>query len=164
MATAKLSSIATASAPANSDTFIGVQGGTTDVQYTGTQINAMVLAAIQTTGTWTPIDSSGAALTFTSVNAGYTKIGNMVFAYASLAYPSTASGATALIGGLPFAVPNQTYARQGFVTVSTVAGGLDILPVANSTTISPRTLSAATVTNATLSTASLTFIAIYPVA
>jgi hypothetical protein len=31
---------------------------------------------------WTPADNSGATLTFTGVSANYTKIGNMVFAYA----------------------------------------------------------------------------------
>jgi hypothetical protein len=55
-------------------------------------------------GTWTPIDSSGASLTFTNTsnNAYYTKIGDMVYASFRLTYPSTANGSTAIVGGLPF--------------------------------------------------------------
>jgi hypothetical protein len=46
---------------------------------------------------WTPTDQSGAALTFTSVSANTTKIGNIVYAYGTLTYPVTASGACAKI-------------------------------------------------------------------
>ena len=53
-------------------------------------------------GTWTPVDSSGAGLTLTISAARYTKIGRTVFVQARITYPSTASTATVLIGGLPF--------------------------------------------------------------
>jgi hypothetical protein len=53
-------------------------------------------------GTWTPADASGAGLSFTSVDARYTKIGNLVTVYVVLTYPVTASGSQAKISGLPF--------------------------------------------------------------
>jgi hypothetical protein len=53
-------------------------------------------------GTWTPIDSSGAGLTFTSTTGSYTKIGNLCYVSGSLTFPSTANASSAIIGGLPF--------------------------------------------------------------
>lgn len=54
-------------------------------------------------GTWTPVDSSGAGLSFTVLTTStYTKIGNFVCAFCAVTYPSTASGLQATIGGLPF--------------------------------------------------------------
>lgn len=131
-------------------------------QNLGPPTSALSNATYTVAGAWTPTDASGASLTFTGVSASYTQIGNMVFAYASLTYPSTANGSNALISGLPITVPNQEYARQCSVTASTAAGGSDMVPVANSTQISPRTLAGANVTNATLSTVTLKFICVYP--
>lgn len=127
------------------------------VAFTGAATATYVAA-----GTWTPTDASGAALVFTSVSASFTQIGNMVFAYASFSYPATADASQALIGGLPVTVPNQQYARQCSVTGSSIAGGMDIVPNANSTQISPRTLAGANITNVTLSLAALKIICIYP--
>jgi hypothetical protein len=42
-------------------------------------------------GTWTPVDRSGAALTFTAVSGTYTRIGRTVVAQCTLTYPSTAN-------------------------------------------------------------------------
>lgn len=53
-------------------------------------------------GTWTPIDSSGASLSFTTVTARYVKVGKQVLAGFRLTYPVTANGAANVIGGLPF--------------------------------------------------------------
>jgi hypothetical protein len=55
-------------------------------------------------GTWTPVDGSGAGLSFsnTSGNCFYTKVGRTVTVTFRLTYPSTASGAQAVVGGLPF--------------------------------------------------------------
>lgn len=53
-------------------------------------------------GTWTPIDSSGAGLTFTTAKGTYTRIGRMVFAGFEVQYPVTVDVSTAKIGGLPF--------------------------------------------------------------
>jgi hypothetical protein len=71
------------------------------------------------TGTWTPSDQSGAALSFTGVNARYTKVGNLVCIYGGFTYPSTASGAVAIVGGLPTTVPNQAYASDLMFTIYT---------------------------------------------
>jgi hypothetical protein len=55
-------------------------------------------------GTWTPIDTSGATLTFTSPLGSYTRIGRMVYAQMIVIYPATANANAARIGGLPFTV------------------------------------------------------------
>lgn len=114
---------------------------------------------------WTPTDASGAALTFTGVSAHWTQMGNMVFAYAQLTYPSTASGANALIGGLPVAVANLTDARQCSLTVSTVAlaNFSFIAPVQNTTTIAFfAALAGSQTTNLQLSGGVIRFLCIYP--
>lgn len=54
------------------------------------------------TGTWTPVDNSGAGLTLSVTSASYTKIGNVVFISAFVTYPSTSNTNAANIGGLPF--------------------------------------------------------------
>ena len=59
-------------------------------------------------GTWTPIDSSGAGLTFTDNTGTYVKIGSLCYITGYLSFPSTASGANAIIGGLPFAASGPT--------------------------------------------------------
>lgn len=53
-------------------------------------------------GTWTPIDSSGASLTFTVSEGRYVKIGQLVVLEGVVTYPVTANGSTAKVGGLPF--------------------------------------------------------------
>lgn len=122
-----------------------------------------VAPIVQTIGTWTPTDASGAGLTLTEHNGGYTQIGNMVHAYAEITYPSTASGSNALIGGLPVTVANSTYARQCFVTSNGSAQNISLIPQVNSTQMSIATLpGAVSVTNLTLSTVQLRFECIYP--
>jgi len=59
-------------------------------------------------GTWTPIDSSGAGLVFTSASGTYTKIGKLCYITGALTFPATASVSTATIGGLPFSVSGGT--------------------------------------------------------
>ena len=55
-------------------------------------------------GTWTPTDGSGAGLsfTYTAAQMRYTRMGRVVMIQGQITYPATASGSTALIGGLPF--------------------------------------------------------------
>lgn len=67
-------------------------------------------------GTWTPTDASGAALSLSSVSAVYAKIGKLVVATARFTYPVTANGANAKIGGLPFTSANVDGARSGLVS------------------------------------------------
>lgn len=119
----------------------------------------------QTIGSWTPIDSSGAGLTFTSVSSGYTKLGNMVFAYASLTYPTTVDATSAVIGGLPTTVANAVYARQCFISASTlsVATVSYIVAIQNTTTIAPFSAGASTQsTNSQMSGGTIRFECIYP--
>jgi hypothetical protein len=51
---------------------------------------------------WTPADESGASLSLTVTDATYVKIGRIVVAMFALTYPTTASGVTAIVGGLPY--------------------------------------------------------------
>lgn len=82
-------------------------------------VNAAIISAEAYTdsffevGTWTPVDNSGASLALFNVSGGYTKIGNMVFAYFRVDYPTTSDTNGAQISGLPYNTANQQYARQG---------------------------------------------------
>ena len=61
-------------------------------------------------GTWTPVDASGASLSFTAgATANYMKIGRLVLFNFYVTYPSTSNTATASIGGLPYAVTSSGY-------------------------------------------------------
>ncbi len=136
----------------------------------GTGVATALAAATNATGgaalttvaptTWTPTDQSGASLSFTSVSAQYVQIGNLVFAYGTLTYPSTADGTAAKIS-LPVAVPNQAYATvtstAGIVTIS----GDFLKTVINSSTATFQTAAGATL-NSTLSLKVVTFMLIYP--
>lgn len=84
-------------------------------------------------GTWTPVDLSGAGLTFNNVNAGYTKIGRMVYAYCRVGYPATASVLSAAVGGLPFTIQNAQSARQANITYSSQAIATFLFPIPNNT-------------------------------
>ena len=57
-------------------------------------------------GTWTPIDSSGASLSFSAAGGFYTKVGRAVTCFFYVTFPSTASTAATAIGGLPFTTGN----------------------------------------------------------
>lgn len=134
------------------DVSLGASGGTTIGSIGGASV---------TPGAWTPADASGAALAFTGVSAGYTQIGNMVFAYATLTYPSTADGSNASISGLPFPVPNKAYAA-----IAAIVEGITLTvlkAVQNSSVAAFLTQAGVAQINSTLSTKTLTFILIYPV-
>ena len=58
-------------------------------------------------GTWTPVDASGAGITFTTATGYYTRIGQVVTGSFRVTYASgSVSAAQAAIGGLPFTVKN----------------------------------------------------------
>lgn len=57
-------------------------------------------------GSWTPIDSSGASLTFSGASGSYVKIGLLVFLRGQFTYPVTANGTANVMGGLPFTAEN----------------------------------------------------------
>lgn len=53
-------------------------------------------------GFWVPVDRSGAGLTLTYGSCYYIKVGRLVHFYATVTYPSNASGNGVFVGGLPF--------------------------------------------------------------
>jgi hypothetical protein len=103
-------------------------------------------------GTWTPIDSSGAGLTFASPSGKYTKIGRQVTAWAALTYPSTADGSNSAIGGLPFTIFNSAADRGGGMIGYKADSTLTtILGEENTTFVAPRSNDGSRISNATLS-------------
>lgn len=130
----------------------------TSINFGGSTFSDYVTAA------WTPIDSSGASLTFTNVSARYTRIGNQVFASASLTYPTTVSGSNAVIGGLPLTVSNNNY---GYTPMPLASGtgtiGSLVQALKNTTTMQIITGNGGAVTNAVLTGATLYFMMIYNV-
>lgn len=129
--------------------------------------NAMSLVAIGgnsiTPASWTPSDGSGASLTFTAVSANYTRLGNLVFAYGTVTYPSTANGSQATIAGLPFTVANHSYALSP-CAVFVFGGSIAVVLRAEQNTNTLKFWNAATgaaITNANLSLLGLSWMAIY---
>ena len=103
-------------------------GGTIVTSVTGTsgQITAtptsgavvVALAAGQiipaATTAWVPTDASGATLSLTINGAGYAVYGPVVYAWASITYPTTANTSQGQIGGLPFTIKNSAAAGGSF--------------------------------------------------
>lgn len=125
---------------------------------------ANILSAPQyVAGNWTPADNSGATLTFSAVASEYTQVGRLIFAAASLTYPTTANGNAASIAGLPIHAVNAQTARCPASVLT--SGATELLIVPNTNTSTASFLNAATgaaVTNANLSTLTLSFMLIYP--
>lgn len=103
-------------------------------------------------GTWTPVDASGAGLTFVAVSARYIKIGNMVRIWAYFFYPVQSDPTTAKIGGLPFTIGNFDANIGGVGGSSNNATfGRAYYLNKNATTAQPVTASMGPVTNANMS-------------
>ena len=117
-------------------------------------------------GTWTPIDSSGASLSFTIYGATYTRIGRLVTCNLAFKYPVTASVLTATIGGLPFT--SGSYGNgtiQGYIVATTaviVMRGVYNGPGVT-TFVFDKNNATATATNADLSNAVIYLTIIYQV-
>jgi len=113
-------------------------------------------------GTWTPIDSSGASLSFTGVSGSYTKVGRCVTAFAEVTYPSTASAASAIIGGLPFTSTGSGPGINGYIRYTTVATSV-ITFVSGGTSATTVSLlrPGVNTTNVSMSGGTLLFAAIY---
>lgn len=116
-------------------------------------------------GTWTPTDQSGASLSFSSATGTYTKIGRICIAGSFIVYPSTASGAGCLIGGLPFTVSGSGNApgRQGHVSYSNSAFNTWCIPSAGSTNFFLHTSAGVQTINSQMSTNATFCNEIYPV-
>ena len=121
------------------------------------------LSAYAPGGSWTPADGSGASLSFTGVSASYTLIGNMVFAYCQLTYPSTVSGSNAVISGLPFQVSNNNYATQGILSFSSTANANKAVAAGGTQTVKIYTTAGVQTTNVQLTGATINLLLIYPV-
>jgi hypothetical protein len=104
-------------------------------------------------GTWTPVDSSGAGLTFSSAGGTYTKIGRMYFWQATLVYPVTADGSNSSIGGLPAVIDagNNFSGRSGGIVSVTDSPALQLLQAEGTATVRPYKTGLVRATNADLS-------------
>lgn len=133
---------------------------------TATSINfgGSALSNYISAGSWTPVDASGASLTFTSVSASYTRIGNMVFAYCSLTYPATADATVAKIGGFPIAPANTAYGQQGSISYTNVTAATYAILAQGQTNASIYGSNGAALTNVALTTGLLYLMFIYPAA
>lgn len=76
---------------------------------------------------WTPIDGSGAGLTFTVASARYAKVGKLAIITFRLTYPATASGAAATVAGLPVISSSNFSGNQGTGACFTGLGTNSIL-------------------------------------
>ena len=116
-------------------------------------------------GTWTPVDESGASLSFTdtSNNCFYTKVGNVVTTCFAVTYPVTVSGSFARIGGLPFLSKSTTLGVQGgfFTEQSFSAGSTINLSSGSSSFIILTSGSVSIATNVNLSTKTLKGVVVY---
>ena len=125
-------------------------------------LNAIGSGAIplESDGTFIPIDSSGATLTFSASNGNYRKVGTTVLVWGSASYPSTASAVPAVIGGLPFTASNNSTA--GFPAISLFASGVTFGFVNKNATTFGLGNAGAAVNNVVLSTTTVYFSGIYP--
>lgn len=160
-------SVARASLPTFSTT-IGVGGAAASASGSGVTFPAAFSGSSNANtlddyeeGTWTPSDASGASLVFTSPSGYYTKIGDTCIAWGRTTYPVTASGLTALIGGLPFAAQDNNQPGGGFTRL-TDSGRNDTLSIGATTanlTLYNNALAAAS--NANYSGKRIDFIIVY---
>jgi hypothetical protein len=103
-------------------------------------------------GTWTPVDASGASLSFSGAAGTYVKIGLQVTAWGYFIYPSTANGNNSQIGGLPFTSASPAQTRGGgMIGYSSESTFARILGPSGATTVTPYTAGGARITNATFS-------------
>ncbi len=108
---------------------------------------------------WTPIDSSGAGLTFSPSEGTYQVVGNTLYFWCSVVYPTTANASASLIGGLPETLTSSSFssALAGASISQTNATLTAVLPIASSTTIQLHKSYGVRATNADLSGKTITF-------
>lgn len=122
--------------------------------------NRGLLVTTASRGSWTPIDSSGAGLTFTAAVGSYTRFPiGLVVAQCTVIYPATANGANATIGGLPYTLGSSNAVAACYCTDATATNALG----AATTTLVALIAAggAAARTNAQLSTDTIAFTLIY---
>jgi len=107
-------------------------------------------------GTWTPAE---ATISLASAVGHYTKVGNMVTAWAYMVWPVTANTANTVINGLPFTIANAEDNRSCFVTQCNAAlllsGTGSIMGIPASTQSQLFKADANRATNANMTTAEL---------
>lgn len=106
----------------------------------GTNTGDQDLTAITpVTGTFTPIDVSGATLTFTNASGRYSKIGTTVIANLNLIYPTTTDASLAKIGGLPFLADGEqwvTIPASGYsINVAKIFTGTNVITFINNNNV-----------------------------
>jgi hypothetical protein len=131
------------------------------VGYAYTWPAASGTVGITSTGTWTPIDASGASLTFTAVSGRYIQIGNVVIATAQLTYPSTSNASAAVIGGLPVTTGSTNEKMGGTIVKTTVATLAHCTTLTSNTTFGLYTTAGVGVLNSAMSLSVNTFQVIY---
>jgi hypothetical protein len=108
-------------------------------------------------GTWTAIDASGAGLVLTANNGVYVKNGQIVTVGVSISFPTTANGALAQIGGLPFPIKvgggNSWGAGIGYTTLGQTPC---VIGIENTTTFQTYTTSGGQIPNSSWSGRALT--------
>ena len=113
-------------------------------------------------GIWTPVDGSGASLTFTNNTGIYIRFGKLVWVSGRVDYPVTANGSAAVISGLPILVANVDAAASPFPVESAAAVALQAVTTKNTNKfafVQHRTVTART--NAQLSTKTIRFAGLY---
>lgn len=108
-------------------------------------------------GTWTPADASGAALTFTSATGTWTRVGSCVTFSGTVVYPATGSAAAASISGLPFASVANGAAAIGYSDVA----ALDFSLRVQATQVTPYKAAGASKPNSEFSAKTLEFAGSY---
>lgn len=111
--------------------------------------------------TWTPVDSSGAALSLTVNGAKYMKFGRLIIAWAVITYPSTADTSATIIGGFPVATANDVAVVNGVLSYTNETTCSFFAMEQNSATGRFYTNAGAAITNDVMSTNQVDFIAIY---
>ena len=109
-------------------------------------------------GTFTPVDSSGASLAFTSASGFYTKIGSLVTFRCTFTFPTTTDTSNVLIGGLPFSVDADTGgATIGYTPAASSAVAYTTIAATNIYLLRP----GVNTTNANMSTQSIVIYGTY---
>jgi hypothetical protein len=149
------------------DTIITLNpGDSADVWFTGFSVEGgpkAVLYSGYVATSFSPIDQSGAGLSFSSIDFKYEQIGNLVYLYGMLTYPVTADGNNATIS-LPVPVANVTRAQTpAQVGNNTGVTNLQVLPVQGTSTAVFRDFTTGGAkTNANMTGTRVRFMLIYP--
>jgi hypothetical protein len=114
-------------------------------------------------GTWTPVDSSGAGLSFTNASGYYTRSGNIVTLFGRVTFPATASVAAVAIGGLPFTVANNNQPGGGCIRITNSGRNDTVVASAASTTITFYSTLLVNATNANYSGSRVDWVVTYMV-